>query len=92
MPRHSFRTAQKFIETNVQMERTHLNAWRTFYERTKQVPQEMRRLLKRKDLGKEDVYSAFRALNASCFEAKSLRDEIAKKYHTTVNKRRHCDL
>ena len=35
MPRHSFKTAQKYMETNVQMERTHLNAWRTFYERTK---------------------------------------------------------
>ena len=74
------------------MERTHLNAWRTFYERTKHVPEAMEMLLKRKDVGKEDVYSSFRALNVSCFEAKDLRDRIAKKYFTSINKRRHCDL
>ena len=58
------------------MERTYLNAWRTFYERTENIPEAMNELLKREDLGKEDVYSALRALNVTCFQAKDLRDKI----------------
>ena len=49
------------------MERTHLNGWRTFYERTADIPAHMQQLLKRDDLGKEDIFSAFRALNVCKF-------------------------
>ena len=74
------------------MERTYLNGWRTFFERTADVPKAMENLLKRSDLGKEDIFSSFRALNVCRFEARSLRDKIADKYAKNVTKGKACDL
>ena len=84
MSRGSLKVATQMMEKHVQMERTHLNAWRTFYDRTKNIPEAMGELLKRDDLGKEDVYSALRALNVTCFQAKNLRDKLMKLYASKV--------
>ena len=92
MSRGSLKIATHLMEKHVQMERTYLNAWRTFYERTKNIPEVMSELLKREDLGKEDVYSALRALNVTCFQAKNLRDKLMKLYASKVKRSRDCDV
>lgn len=58
---------RRFLPMTVKMERTHLNSWTTFMERTASVPDYMRKLLAREDVSDEDLFATFRALNACRF-------------------------
>jgi len=69
MRRDAYTAYQKFISPNVLMERTYLNGWRTFYERSENLPSIMTKLLDRNDVGREDIYTSLRALNTCCFDA-----------------------
>lgn len=65
----------------VKMERTYLNGWRTFEEKTQRVPEVMLKMIEGKNtLHPEECYSSLRALNVCKFEAAELRDMIGQKY------------
>lgn len=70
------------------MERTYLNGWRTFIDRTQNIPQLVSDLLD-KDHNLEDIFSAMRALNVCRFQAEAVRDKIGKKF-SSISEGTHC--
>lgn len=60
-------TAQRVLSEHVRMERTYLNAWQTFFDRTAKVPGVMEKMLDEGDVTLNDVLSSFRALNVCRF-------------------------
>ena len=66
---------------HVRMERTYLNAWNTFMERTQDLPERIEHILTTKHQSAEDLYSALRALNACRFSAESVRQKIGEKFN-----------
>jgi len=66
------------LSTHVKMERTYLNAWKTFMERTENIPSVISKMLSTGPVTLEDLYSALRALNVTRFQATEIRDEIGR--------------
>lgn len=81
MAKNVEKLGHKLKSEYVKMERTYLNGWRTFEEKTQRVPEVMLKMIQGKNtLHPDDCYSALRALNTCKFEAKELRDLIGQKY------------
>ena len=80
MSQHEKVHAAKSVSTHVRMERTYLNAWQTFYDRTESIPDTMRKMLENDQQSMAGLYSAMRALNACKYEAKDVRDEIGAQF------------
>jgi len=79
MARDQKEEMRKTLSTHVRMERTYLKAWRTFMDRTRNVPSLIDKMLK-KECTRNDLFTSLRALNACRFEAKELRDKISRKF------------
>ena len=79
------RHGYKLLSKHVKMERTYLNAWQTFMDRTKNVPDVISKMLDG-PVTTEDLYSALRALNVCRFQAKGIRDQIGQHFIKTIKK------
>ena len=80
----------RMLSTHVKMERTYLNAWQTFMDRTENVPAVIEKMLSEDRVTCNDLLSALRALNVCRFQAKELRDKIGQKF-TQVSQQK-CDV
>ena len=69
------------------MERTYLNGWTTFMERTTQVPEQFSAILdSNRQVTHGDIYSAMRGLNTCRFEATELRDRLSERWEKQSSK------
>ena len=85
MSHEAKKSAQRHLTEHVRMERTYLNAWQTFYDRTAQVPAVMEKMLDEGDVTLNDVLSSFRALNVCRFQARELRDRLGERFNKVRN-------
>lgn len=80
MDRDLVEMGHKLSSKYVLMERTYLNGWQTFFERTSSTPSIITGLLKDSKTDSAALYTAMRALNAARFEAIGLRKKIGEKF------------
>ena len=87
MDRDLVEMGHKLSSKYVLMERTYLNGWQTFFERTSSTPTIITGLLKDSKTDSAALYTAMRALNAARFEAIGLRKKIGEKFQGLRDKR-----